>query len=117
MRQLKFRIINQKKSISQVIANHIFFYPTPGNFSYAYSFGSIVGIFFVLQLLSGIFLAMHYISDINHAFASVVHIVNDVKYGYLMRYVHANGASMIFILLYLHIARGLYFRSYTGARR
>jgi quinol-cytochrome oxidoreductase complex cytochrome b subunit len=117
MRKLNYRVINKKKSIPQVIANHIFFYPTPGNFSYVYSFGSIVGIFFALQILSGIFLAMHYISDLDSAFTSIVHIVYDVKYGYIIRYLHANGASLIFILLYLHIARSIYFRSYVGARK
>ena len=93
------------------------FYPTPINFTYTYSFGSLVGLFFSLQLITGIFLTMHYTAHTNEAFASLVHIMADVKNGYLMRYMHANGASLIFIFLYLHIGRGLYYRSYTTDRR
>jgi ubiquinol-cytochrome c reductase cytochrome b subunit len=100
----------------QTFANHIKNYPTPVNFSYAYSFGSLVGLFFALQIATGIFLAMHYTPQMDLAFRSVEHIMVDVKYGYLVRYMHANGASMIFIFMYLHIARGLYFRSYQTAR-
>ena len=99
------------------IANHVLLYPTPVNFSYAYSFGSLVGIFFALQILTGIFLAMHYTAHTSYAFASVVHIMTDVKNGYLLRYMHANGASMVFILIYIHIGRGLYYRSYIYNRR
>jgi ubiquinol-cytochrome c reductase cytochrome b/c1 subunit len=110
------RIINGKKSIINVFANHIVFYPTPSNFSYAYSFGSLVGIIFAIQMATGIFLAMHYTPHIDMAFNSVEHIMTNVHYGYIMRYAHANGASMIFILIYIHIARGLYYRSYLHAR-
>jgi quinol-cytochrome oxidoreductase complex cytochrome b subunit len=117
MRKPKLRVINRKKPITQVLANHIFFYPTPGNFNYAYSFGSLVGLFFATQILTGIFLGMHYISELDKAFESVLHIMNDVPFGYIIRFLHANGASVIFTYLYFHIARGLYFRSYTGARR
>jgi quinol-cytochrome oxidoreductase complex cytochrome b subunit len=76
-----------------------------------------VGLFFTLQLVTGIFLAMHYTAHVELAFDSVVHIMTDVKNGWLVRYMHANGASMVFILLYSHIARGLYYRSYLYARR
>lgn len=109
--------LNNKSSILQILTNHILFYPTPINFSYAYSFGSLIGLFFVIQLFSGIFLAMHYTCGIENAFNSVVHIMTEVKYGYTLRYMHANGASMIFILIYLHIGRGLYYRSYLFNRR
>lgn len=110
-------ILNRHSSVAQTISNHAIFYPTPMNFTYAYSFGSLVGLFFAIQLLSGIFLAMHYTCGIDNAFSSVVHIMTDVKYGYTLRYMHANGASMIFILIYLHIARGLYYRSYLFNRK
>lgn len=110
-------IINRSSSLLQTLANHVLFYPTPVNFSYAYSFGSLVGLFFGLQLVTGIFLAMHYTCGIENAFSSVVYIMTDVKYGYTLRYMHANGASMIFILIYLHIGRGLYYRSYLFTRR
>ena len=111
------RITNSKNPILQAIANHVLLYPTPVNFSYAYSFGSLVGIFFAIQILTGIFLAMHYTAHTGYAFASVVHIMTDVKNGYLLRYMHANGASMVFILIYIHIGRGLYYRSYIYNRR
>jgi quinol-cytochrome oxidoreductase complex cytochrome b subunit len=100
-----------------MISNHVLLYPTPINFSYAYSFGSLVGLIFALQIITGIFLAMHYTAHTELAFSSVVHIMTDVKNGYLIRYLHANGASMVFILLYIHIGRGLYFRSYIYTRR
>jgi quinol-cytochrome oxidoreductase complex cytochrome b subunit len=111
------RLINKKRVISTTIANHIINYPTPVTLNYAWSFGSLIGLFFCIQLLTGIFLAMHYSSHIDHAFESVVHIMTDVYYGYLIRYMHANGASMIFILIYIHMARGLYFRSFLGRRK
>ena len=114
---IKSFIINSKSTILQVISNHILNYPTPINFTYAYSFGSLVGLFFALQLFTGIFLAMHYTCGIDNAFDSVVYIMTEVKYGYTLRYMHANGASMIFILMYLHIGRGLYYRSYLLDRR
>jgi ubiquinol-cytochrome c reductase cytochrome b/c1 subunit len=114
---LQNRIINSKNHLIQMIANHVLLYPTPVNFSYVYSFGSLVGIFFAIQILTGIFLAMHYTAHTSYAFASVVHIMMDVKNGYLLRYMHANGASMIFILIYIHIGRGLYYRSYIYNRR
>ena len=114
---LQNRITNSKNPLVQTIANHVLLYPTPVNFSYAYSFGSLVGIFFAVQILTGIFLAMHYTAHTGYAFASVVHIMTDVKNGYLLRYMHANGASMVFILIYIHIGRGLYYRSYIYNRR
>ncbi len=114
---LKNRIVNSTNPIMQMISNHVLLYPTPVNFSYAYSFGSLVGIFFAIQIFTGIFLAMHYTAHTSYAFASVVHIMTDVKNGYLIRYMHANGASMIFILIYIHIGRGLYYRSYIYNRR
>lgn len=114
---LEKNIINSKSTIIQIMSNHLVYYPTPMNFTYAYSFGSLVGIFFSIQLITGIFLAMHYTCGIENAFNSVVHIMIDVKNGYIIRYMHANGASMIFILIYIHIGRGLYYRSYLQNRR
>ena len=115
--QLKTNVINSNSSLVQTLSNHILFYPTPINFTYAYSFGSLVGLFFAIQIITGIFLAMHYTCGIDNAFSSVLYIMTDVKYGYTMRYMHANGASMIFILIYIHIGRGLYYRSYIHNRR
>ena len=70
----------------------------------------------IIQILTGIFLAMHYTPHIDLAFASVEHIMRDVNYGWLLRYIHANGASMFFIVVYIHIFRGLYFGSYIRPR-
>nr|YP_010956652.1 cytochrome b [Coryphaenoides alateralis]WMY89745.1 cytochrome b [Coryphaenoides alateralis] len=86
--------------------------PTPANISTLWNFGSLLGLCLITQVLTGLFLAMHYTSDIQTAFASVIHICRDVNYGWLIRNIHANGASFFFICLYLHIARGLYYGSY-----
>jgi ubiquinol-cytochrome c reductase cytochrome b/c1 subunit len=110
-------VFNNNSSLIQTVTNHVLFYPTPINFTYAYSFGSLVGLFFAIQIITGIFLAMHYTCGIENAFSSVVYIMTDVKYGYSLRYMHANGASMIFILIYIHMGRGLYYRSYIHNRR
>lgn len=103
-------------SLGSFFNGHIVDYPTPLNLTYAWSFGSCAGICLVIQIVSGIFLAMHYTPHINLAFASVEHIMRDVNYGWLLRYLHANGASMFFIVTYLHIGRGLYYGSYVYPR-
>nr|YP_654374.2 cytochrome b [Nematostella sp. JVK-2006] len=87
--------------------------PAPANLSYMWNFGSLLGLCLVIQIATGIFLAMHYCADVSLAFASVDHIMRDVNYGFLLRYAHANGASMFFICLYAHIGRGLYYGSYS----
>uniref|UniRef100_B2KPU9 Cytochrome b n=2 Tax=Dionda TaxID=232985 RepID=B2KPU9_9TELE len=86
--------------------------PTPSNISAMWNFGSLLGLCLVTQILTGLFLAMHYTSDISTAFSSVTHICRDVNYGWLIRNMHANGASFFFICIYMHIARGLYYGSY-----
>nr|AFH36388.1 cytochrome b [Telestes souffia souffia]AFH36396.1 cytochrome b [Telestes souffia souffia] len=86
--------------------------PTPSNISVMWNFGSLLGLCLITQILTGLFLAMHYTSDISTAFSSVTHICRDVNYGWLIRNLHANGASFFFICLYMHIARGLYYGSY-----
>nr|ABU68806.1 cytochrome b [Nycteris javanica] len=87
--------------------------PAPSSISSWWNFGSLLGICLGLQILTGLFLAMHYTSDTATAFNSVTHICRDVNYGWILRYLHANGASMFFICLYLHVGRGLYYGSYT----
>ncbi len=91
-------------------------YPAPKNLNYLWNFGSIAGICLVLQIITGIFLAMHYTPHVNHAFDSVEHIMRSVNYGWLLRYTHAVGASMFFIAVYIHILRGLYYGSYKSPR-
>nr|CAD91376.1 cytochrome b [Acipenser gueldenstaedtii] len=86
--------------------------PTPSNISVWWNFGSLLGLCLVTQILTGLFLAMHYTADISTAFSSIAHICRDVNYGWLIRNIHANGASFFFICLYLHVARGMYYGSY-----
>jgi ubiquinol-cytochrome c reductase cytochrome b subunit len=91
-------------------------FPTPKNLNYWYTFGGILAICLMVQIVTGVVLAMHYTAHTDYAFQSVEHIMRDVNYGWLMRYVHANGASMFFIAVYAHIARGLYYGSYKEPR-
>lgn len=90
--------------------------PEPANISYFWNFGSLLGTCLVIQLATGIFLAMHYSSNLDLAFLSVQHIMIDVNYGWLIRYAHANGAGFFFIFVYLHMARGIYYGSYRKPR-
>jgi ubiquinol-cytochrome c reductase cytochrome b subunit len=105
-----------KKSLFAVLNNHLIDYPTPVNLNYFFGFGSLAGIMLVVQILTGIFLAMHYTPHIDLAFNSVEHIMRDVNNGWLIRYTHANGASFFFIVVYVHIFRGLYYGSYITPR-
>uniref|UniRef100_A0A1I7PBX6 Cytochrome b n=12 Tax=Nothocricetulus migratorius TaxID=3122392 RepID=A0A1I7PBX6_NOTMI len=106
--------IMRKKHPLMKIVNHAFIdLPAPSNISSWWNFGSLIGLCLVIQILTGLFLAMHYTSDTTTAFSSVTHICRDVNYGWLIRYLHANGASMFFICLFLHVGRGIYYGSYT----
>nr|YP_010833718.1 cytochrome b [Tympanophyllum maximum]WFP43226.1 cytochrome b [Tympanophyllum maximum] len=87
--------------------------PTPSNISTWWNFGSLLGLCLSIQILSGLFLAMHFTAHIDLAFSSVTHICRDVNYGWLMRTLHANGASFFFICLYLHVGRGMYYGSFN----
>lgn len=104
--------IRKENIIFSPINSAIIDLPTPSNISYLWNFGSLLGLCLVIQILTGIFLAMHYCSDVSIAFSSVVHIMRDVNYGFLLKYLHTNGASAFFICVYIHIARGLYYGSY-----
>ena len=105
-----------KRPLISVVNDHLIDYPTPINIHYAWNFGFLSAMCLGIQIITGIFLAMHYTPHVDLAFASVEHIMRDVNYGWLLRYIHANGASMFFILVYIHIFRGLYFGSYTKPR-
>nr|AAW68005.1 cytochrome b [Limnonectes bannaensis] len=95
------------------IVNHSFIdLPAPANLSAWWNFGSLLGLCLIIQIITGLFLAMHYSADTSLAFSSVAHITRDVNYGWLLRNLHANGASFFFICIYLHIGRGLYYGSY-----
>jgi ubiquinol-cytochrome c reductase cytochrome b subunit len=110
------RIIKQQPILSQVNAM-LGNYPTPTTITYLWSFGSLAGLCLVIQIVTGILLVMHYTPNISLAFISVEHIMRDVNYGWLLRYIHANGASMFFIIIYLHMFRGLYYGSYLYPRQ
>ena len=90
--------------------------PQPSNISYLWNFGSLLGFCLVIQIVTGVTLAMHYNPSVLEAFNSVEHIMRDVNNGWLIRYLHANTASAFFFLVYLHIGRGLYYGSYRAPR-
>lgn len=86
--------------------------PSPSSLRYFWNFGSLLGVFLGVQILSGLFLSFHFSGDVYLSFESVIHIMRDVNYGWLLRIIHANGASMFFLLIYIHVGRGLYYGSY-----
>jgi len=107
MKLLKYDLVSS-------VLSHIVFYPTPYNINYFWNFGSLAGLFLGLQILTGLFLSMHYCANTLFAFASVEHIMRDVNNGWLIRYMHSNGASFFFIAIYIHIGRNILYRSYFG---
>lgn len=107
-----FKIKEKKNSIISILKNHLIYYPTPIHLSYMWNFGSTAGICLIIQLFSGILLSMHYVAHVDLAFSCVEHIMRDVNNGWLLRYIHSNGASMFFIVLYIHIGRSVYYQSY-----
>ena len=114
MSSTSLRVLN--RPIINILNDHLIDYPTPVNINYLWNFGSTAGIFLVVQILTGIFLAMHYTPHVDLAFLSVEHIMRDVNNGWLIRYLHANGASFFFGVVYIHVARGLYYGSYQKPR-
>ena len=108
--------IEYRLPIFSALNNALVVYPTPRNLNYFWNFGSIAGLCLVAQIMTGIFLAMNYAANTGVAFDSVEHIMRDVNYGWLLRYMHATGASMFFIVTYIHIFRGLYYGSYKRPR-
>lgn len=90
--------------------------PQPSNISYLWNFGSLLAVSLVIQIISGIFLAANYCANVDLAFDSVEHIMRDVPYGWLIRYIHANTASFFFIMVFGHIGRGMYYGSYKSPR-
>ena len=98
------------------LSHHLKSYPTPKNLNYWWTFGGILTFCLITQIVTGVILGMHYIAQADLAFESVEHIMRDVNYGWLIRYVHANGASMFFLAVYIHIFRALYYGSYKSPR-
>ena len=110
------RWIDDRLPIPSLIYAELVAYPTPKNLNYWWNFGSLAGIALLLQIVTGIVLAMHYTPHTAMAFDSVEHIMRDVNYGWLLRYAHANGASMFFIVVFIHTFRGMYYGSYKAPR-
>ncbi len=108
--------IDRRFPLTEFIEKHITRYPTPKNLNYWWNFGSVAGMFLVVQIITGIWLAMHYKPDTQLAFDSVEHIMRNVNYGWLIRYLHALGPSGFFFAVYLHMARGIYYGSFKNPR-
>jgi ubiquinol-cytochrome c reductase cytochrome b subunit len=107
-----------RENILYSLGHHTLFeYPTPINLSYNWNFGSMAIFVLVMQILTGIFLAMFYVPHADYAFESVEYIMREVNYGYLIRYLHSNGATIFFVIVYAHILRGLYYGSYLYPRQ
>nr|WQB62336.1 cytochrome b [Vulpes lagopus]WQB62358.1 cytochrome b [Vulpes lagopus]WQB62407.1 cytochrome b [Vulpes lagopus]SAP34816.1 cytochrome b [Vulpes lagopus]SAP34852.1 cytochrome b [Vulpes lagopus] len=105
--------IRKTHPLAKIVNDSFIDLPAPSNISAWWNFGSLLGVCLILQIMTGLFLAMHYTSDTATAFSSVTHICRDVNYGWIIRYMHANGASMFFICLFMHVGRGLYYGSYV----
>ena len=105
-----------KQPVLSVVNEHLIAYPTPSNLNYFWGLGSLAGICLVIQIATGVFLSMHYTPEVNLAFSSVEHIMREVSGGYILRYCHANGASLFFLVVMVHILRGLYYGSYYAPR-
>uniref|UniRef100_A0A6H0N2K0 Cytochrome b n=1 Tax=Pseudoplites inexpectatus TaxID=2547838 RepID=A0A6H0N2K0_9CUCU len=104
--------LRKSSPLIKIINKSIIDLPSPSNISTLWNFGSLLGLCLGIQIITGIFLAMHYCPHVDMAFNSVAHICRDVNYGWLIRTIHANGASFFFICLYIHIGRGIYYSSY-----
>lgn len=108
--------IDQRFPLTRFVKSELTGYPTPRNLSYWWNFGFLAGFVLVLQVATGIFLAMHYKADASLSFDSIQHIMRDVNYGWLLRYMHSTGASAFFVVIYIHMARTLYYGSYRAPR-
>jgi ubiquinol-cytochrome c reductase cytochrome b subunit len=109
-------MLKYKNTVIKIINSSVVDLPTPSSLSYFWNFGSLLGVCLVIQLVTGIFLAMHYTSHIQNSFDSIHHILRDVNYGWLLKHLHTNGASLFFICIYIHIGRGLYYGSYKNVK-
>nr|ACV92142.1 cytochrome b [Caenis pycnacantha] len=108
-----FKPIRTSHPLLKIANNALVDLPAPSNISTWWNFGSLLGLCLIVQIATGLFLAMHYTAHIDMAFSSVAHICRDVNYGWFLRTLHANGASFFFICIYLHVGRGLYYGSYN----
>nr|YP_009230432.1 cytochrome b [Spizixos semitorques]AHN52953.1 cytochrome b [Spizixos semitorques] len=106
--------LRKNHPLLKIINDSLIDLPTPSNISIWWNFGSLLGLCLITQIVTGLLLAMHYTADTSLAFASVAHICRDVQFGWLIRNLHANGASLFFMCIYLHIGRGIYYGSYLN---
>jgi len=109
--------VGVNSSLLSVLKNHLVYYPTPNNLYYVWGLGSLLGIILVIQVITGVLLAIHYVPNIELAFESVERIMREVPTGWFLRYIHANGSSMIFILIFGHIARGIFYQSFRAPKQ
>nr|WMV00449.1 cytochrome b [Rhodopsalta cruentata] len=107
-----FKPTRQNHPLIKIINNSLIDFPAPSNLSYWWNFGFVLGLCLMIQIFTGLFLSMHYNANIMNAFESLSHICRDVNYGWILRVIHANGASLFFICVYLHVGRGLYYGSF-----
>jgi len=108
--------VDERLPVSSFIKNHLTQYYAPKNFNFLYFFGALAIVLFALQILTGIFLTMHYKPDALHAFASVEYIMRDVSFGWVIRYMHSTGASLFFVVIYMHMFRAIIYGSYKQPR-
>jgi ubiquinol-cytochrome c reductase cytochrome b/c1 subunit len=108
--------IDARLPLPRLVYDSFVAYPVPRNLNYFWTFGGILSLMLIVQIVTGVVLVMHYVPHVDYAFNSVEYIMRDVNYGWLMRYLHANGASMFFIAVYIHIFRGMYYGSYKAPR-
>lgn len=119
---MKFDLLNYfnnaiETNVYSFYRKNVYRYPTPINISYLWNFGSLAALCLIIQIITGVCLAMSYTPHVDYAFNSIEHIMRDVQYGWLLRYTHFNGASMFFLIVYLHMFRGIYYGSYAYPRR
>nr|WMV00241.1 cytochrome b [Kikihia sp. 'westlandica north'] len=107
-----FKPTRQNHPLIKIINNSLIDFPAPSNLSYWWNFGFVLGLCLMIQIMTGLFLSMHYNANIMNAFESLSHICRDVNYGWILRVIHANGASLFFICVYMHVGRGLYYGSF-----
>ena len=107
-----FKPIRTSHPAIKIINNSLIDLPAPPNISIWWNYGSLLGLCLIIQIITGLFLAIHYAPNVELAFSSVVHISQDVNYGWIIRHIHANCASLFFLFLYLHIGRGIYYQSF-----
>jgi len=103
--------LHNKIQVLKIANQHLVAYPTPANLNWSWNWGSLAGLCLSSQIVTGILLAMHYVGHVDHAFESVQHLMTDVPSGMILRYAHANGASLFFTVVYLHVLRGIYYSS------